>query len=284
MRLLLSLLPLAALAALAADPAKPAPPPPHIVRVLALGHEPERRFFLRADGFFDMHELDPRELPPSALFIRLPAAPGAAASGEPPRIRAVVTLNSVSETSVPAPSPGETLPIERQVTVPAADGKPAQTRYERVGELNPVPGAGSSLVILYNPVGRRTWEGVQPTVLDTSASRIPAGSLLLMNLCSEPLEATVGGRGGQLPGGQSALIPVAAAAGSPLALRLLLRRGSEPTQLFDSAREMPASRRGLLIVHPVAERRNARGADFLLLPLSADPEPAPATPPAPVAR
>jgi hypothetical protein len=117
---------------------------------------------------------------------------------------------------------------------------------------------------------------VKPSVIDTSPSRVPAGSLLLMNLCAEPLDASVGGRVGQLGGGQSTLIPVGVPGGSPLELRLALRRGAEPTQLFDSAREMPASRRALLVIHPVSPGRNARGVDFLLLPLSADPDPAPA--------
>lgn len=269
MRALLLLLPLAALAA------DKAPPPPFVVRVLALGHEPERRYFLRSDGFFDMHELDPRELPPAALFLRAPASSPVPGSREPERIRLPVVLNSVTEAQVAAPADGQALVLERAVVVPAAEGKSAETRFEAVGEVVRSPGAGSSLVILYNPLGRRTWDGVKPSVLDTSSSRLPLGSLLVMNLCAEPVEASVAGRAGQLAGGQSALLPVQVAAGAPLELRLSLRRGPEPTQLFDSAREMPASRRALLIVHPVSPSRNARGADFLLLPLPADPEPAP---------
>lgn len=272
MRALLLLLPLAALAADKVPP--PPPPPPFVVRVLALGHEPERRYFLRADGFFDMHELDPRELPPSALFLRAPSAAAVPGAREPERIRLPVVLNSVTEAQVAAPADGQSLVLERAISVPAAEGKPAETRYEAVGEVVRTPGAGSALIVLYNPLGRRTWEGVKPSVLDTSSARVPVGSLLLMNLCAEPVDASVGGRAGQLAGGQSALLPVQVPGGAPLELRLALRRGPEPTQLFDSAREMPASRRALLIVHPVAASRNARGADFLLLALSADPDPA----------
>jgi hypothetical protein len=270
----------------AALPAAPSEPPPHVVRVLALGHEPERRFFKRADGFFDMHEIDPREMPPSALFLRAPDAPPAPGSREPSRVRLSVVLNSVTETALPASASGASLVLERAVETPAAEGKPAETRYARLGELARPPGPGSSLVILYNPLGRTTWESVQPTVMDTSPSRLPAGTLLVMNLCAEPLEAVIGGRAGQLAAGQSALLPVAVPGGSALELRLALRRGSDVTQLYDSAREMPFSRRGLLIVHPVPTRRNIRGADFLLLPLSADPEPpaAAATTPTPAGR
>jgi hypothetical protein len=276
MRVLLMLMPLTALAADSTAPSTPTPPPPYVVRVLALGHEPERRFFLRADGFFDMHELDPRELPPTALFLRSSSALAVPGARQPERTRLSVVLNSVTETQLPAPADGQTLVVERAVVVPAAEGKPAETRYEAVGEVSRAPGAGSALVVLYNPLGRRTWEGVKPSVIDTSSSRIPAGSMLLMNLCTEAVDASVGGRVGQLAGGQSALLSVAVPGGAPLELRLALRRGAEPTQLFDSAREMPTSRRALLIVHPVSPARNARGADFLLLPLSADPEPPPA--------
>jgi hypothetical protein len=186
-----------------------------------------------------------------------------------------VALNAITETQLPAPAEGAALVIERAVAAPAVEGKPAETRYEAVGEISRAAGARSSLILLQNPLGRRYWEGVKPSVIDTSSSRVPPGSILLMNLCAEPVDAVVGGRGGQLAGGQSALVAVAAPGGAPLELRLALRRGAEPIQLFDSARAMPASRRALLIVHPVATARNARGADFLLLPLSADPEPPP---------
>ena len=278
MRALLLLLPLASLAAEKAA----APPPPYVLRVLALGHEPERRFFLRSDGFFDMHELDPRELPPAALFLRAPDAPPAPGSREPLRHRAAALLNAVGESRLPpVPEGGDALVIERAVEAPASEGKPPEVRYERLGDLARPAGSASALVILYNPLGRRTWDGVKPTVLDTSASRVPPGSLLLMNLCPDPLDASVEGRAGQLAAGQSALLAVSAPGGAPLELKLALRRVAEPAQLFDSAREMPVSRRALLIVYPVSASRNARGADFILLPLSEDP--APAAPPSPPA-
>lgn len=262
-----------------AEPAKPAPPP-YVLRLVALGHEPERRFFLRSDGFFDMHELDPRELPPSALYVRASEASAAPGSREPARTRVGVVLNSMTETQLPPPpAAGETLLIERQVATeaPAKDRVP-ELRYERMGELARPAGSGSALVILYNPVGRRGWDDVRPTVVDTSESKVPPGSVMVLNLCPEPLDAVLGERAGQLAAGQSALVPVGVAASAPLAVRLSLRRGAEPVQLFDSAREMPASRRALLLVHPVPVARNARGADFLLLPLAADPSPPPAAP------
>lgn len=261
---------LAATPARAADPA----PPPYVLRVLALGHEPERRFFRRPDGFLDMHELDPRELPPAALFAR-PAAQGR----ESDRARLSVSLNSVTEAALPPPpASGDTLALERELRLPAEPGRPAEVRYERLGEVARPAGSGSSLVLLHNPVGRRTWDDVRPAVIDTSESRIPPGTVLVLNLCAEPVDAALGGRAGRLAGGQSALVPVAAAAAAPLSVRLELRRGGESVQLFDSAREMPASRRALLVVHPVPVARNARGADFSLLPLT--PDPAPVAPPA----
>jgi len=264
---------LLAAAALAVPPA-PVPPPPYVLRVLALGHEPERRYFVRSDGFLDMHELDPRELPPSALFVR-PAPEGREAE----RARVGVALNSVTETVLPPPpAAGDTLALEREVRLPAAPGRPAELRYERLAELARPAGSGSSLVLLHNPVGRRTWDDVRPSLIDTSESRIPPGSVLVLNLCPEPLDAAVGGRAGRLPSGQTVLVPVSVAPAAPLSLRLELRRGGDAVQLFDSAREMPASRRGLLVVHPVPVSRNSRGADFSLLALASDP--APAAPPA----
>jgi len=269
MRLFLLLLP-SLLLAQAVPP--PAPQPPYVLRVLALGHEPERKFFLRSDGFYDMHALNPEELPPQEIFARLPTAAPVTGSPEPERIRVGVMLNAVGEVQLPSTaSVGETLILERAKVTAAKEGKPAETRYERLGEIPRTADSSSALVLLYNPSGRRTWEDVRPSIIDTSGSRVPPGSLLVMNLCAEPLEAVIAGRGGQLVSGQSALVNVATAAGAPLELRLSLLRGATPTQLVDSARTMPASRRALLIVYPVPIARNARSADFLLIPLSVDP-------------
>lgn len=269
----------ALLLALAASlPAAEPAPPPYVVRLLAIGHEPERKYKLRSDGFYDMLELDPREMPPQALFLRLPALPVALPGPKRvARIRCGVQLNAVQETALPATVPPEApLPIELEVVKPGADGAkgPAERTYDEIGEIKRAADSTSALVILYNPVGRKSWDAVKPFVIDTSERALPPGTILLYNLCPESLVAQVGSpNAGTLAPAQSAFVRPSVSASGQFGLKLVLMRNREEVQLVDSQRDLPPGSRGLLVVYPVPGNRNARAADFVLYIFPPDPKP-----------
>jgi hypothetical protein len=276
----------------------PAEAPPHVMRVLALGHDPERRYRKigggvgSPGGLLVMEDPDPSELPPPQVYFRAlvsgPAAPGAPRPGKV-EFRAVcpVSLNSVQQVALPRDIPPDAkLAIEREVPpkpAPAGARLLAEKTYEQMGSLQLKPGSTSSLVILYNAVGSRTWENVRPSVVDTSETSLPAGAILVYNLCREAVQASVGGRVGVLASGQSAFVRPAVDADNLFSLRLLLSRSGEDIQLVDSVRELPKGARAFLIIYPVPLSRNAREADFILfvLPPDSKSETEPAVAPVP---
>jgi hypothetical protein len=279
MRALLFLLPALVLAA------NPPPPAPFALRTLALGHDPERKFRLKSDGFYEMLELEPGELPPTGLRVRPARAPSSAplpgAPREPGRVPIPFLLNSVQQIVLPPDFPPEVpLAIDLEIQVPAAAGKPASKSYEPIAEIPRPAAATSALLVLYNPVGRKTWDGIKPTLLNTSESVLPPGGLLAINLTGLPLQADIGGRAGVLSPGQNALVRPSVASGL-FSLRLALGSRDEEIQLVDSSRELPAGSRALLVVYPVPVRQNARGADFIFFPIAPDPKPEPAVVPPP---
>lgn len=278
----------------AAAPAEP-PPPPFAVRVLALGHDPERRYRKigggagSPGGLLIMEDPDPSELPPAEIYFRPPPPPTPLPAGSPAakafaRIACPTSLNSVHQILLPPEIAADAkLVIEREgppAPVPnGAKGAPEKT-YDEIGVLQRAPKLTSALVVLYNPVGAKTWERVRPTVIDTSESALPPGGILVYNLCREDLLASVGGNNGKLAAGQSALVRPKVDASGLFALRLLLARSGDATQLIDSVRELPAGSRAFLIIYPVPVSRNAREADFVLYVIPPDPKPAPPAAPA----
>lgn len=285
---MLSLAFLLPVAALSANP--PAPPPPYVLRTLALGHDPERRFRLKSDGFYEMLEFEPGELPPTGLRVRPASAPAGAAPAavakEPLRLPIPFLLNSVQQIILPPEFPPEIpLAVDLEIQLPAQAGKPPSKSYEPVVEVPRPPGSTSALLVLYNPVGRKTWDGIKPSLMDTSESALPPGGVLAINLTGLPLLADIGGRVGVLSPGKSALVRPSPGAGGLFALKLVLQNGSEEIQLVDSARDLGSGSRALMVVYPVPVRQNARGADFIFFPFAPDPKPEPVAPsPAPPGR
>lgn len=284
---------LAGLAPLAAQPekAKEAPPPPYVVRVLALGHEPERKFKGVEGGLFVMLPPEPDEIPPPRLYFKPPPPPAPLPAGSPlarqfERVPCEITLNGIRQVSVPSEIPREArLVIEKELPEPpvtaGGKGRPEKA-YAELGVLERRPGASSALVILYNPAGAKTWNNVRANVIDTSESTIPPGSVLVYNLCREPLSAAIGaGVAGTLAPGQSALARPRIDAGGNFALRLLLDRNGEAVQLVDSERAFPPGSRAFLVIYPVPAVRNIREADFVLFVIPPDPKPEPAVAPMP---
>lgn len=285
---------LAGLAPLGAQPekAKEAPPPPYILRVLALGHEPERKFKGVAGGLFVMLPPEPDEIPPPRLYFKPPPPPAPLPAGSPlarqfERVPCELSLNSIQQVSVPIEVPREArLVIEKELPAPpaAANGGKGvpEKAYAELGVLERRPDASSALVILYNPAGAKTWNNVRANVIDTSESAIPPGAVLVYNLCREPLSATIGaGVAGTLAPGQSALARPRIDPEGNFALRLLLDRNSEAVQLVDSERAFPPGSRAFLVVYPVPAVRNIREADFVLFVIPPDPKPEPVAAPAP---
>lgn len=284
---------LAGLAPLAAQPdkAKEAPPPPYIVRVLALGHEPERKFKGVAGGLFVMLPPEPDEIPPPRLYFKPPPPPAPLPAGSPlarqfERVPCELSLNSVQQVSVPSEIPREArLVIEKELPEPpvptGGKGRPEKA-YAELGVLERRPDSGSALVILYNPAGAKTWNNVRANVIDTSEATIPPGSVLVYNLCREPLSAAIGaGVAGTLAPGQSALARPRVDPEGNFALRLLLERNGDAVQLVDSERAFPPGSRAFLVVYPVPAVRNIREADFVLFVIPPDPKPEPVAAPAP---
>ena len=262
-------------------------PAPYIVRVLALGHEPDRKYKLLSNGFYEMLELDSREMPPRVLYIRPPTPtvvlPGAKT---PARIACGLQLNGVQQTVLPATIlPEDPLPLEVEVLSPPVAGAkdPPEKSYKEIGEIKRTPESTSSLVILYNPVGRKTWDGVKPFVIDTSEKSLPVGAMLVYNLCTDSLLARIGSPGeGTLAPGQSAFVRPQVSALNYFDLKLVLQRNGEQVQLIDAAREFAPGSRGLLVIYPQPVDRNTRGADFVLYIFPADSLPEPAiVPPSP---
>jgi hypothetical protein len=270
-------------------------PPPHVVRVLALGHDPERRYRKigggegSPGGLLVMEDPDPSELPPPQIFFRAPPAP-AVAPGLPAtkverRTACPVNLNSVQQVTLPKDIPVDAkLAVEREAPpkpVTAGTKLPLEKEYDQIGSLQLTPGATSSLVVLYNPAGVKTWENVRPSVIDTSEKSLPPGAILVYNLCRESVQASVGGSVGVLASGQSAYVRPAVDAANLFGLRLLLARTGEDVQLVDSVRELPKGARAFLIIYPVPLSRNAREADFILFVIPPDPKPEPVAAPVP---
>jgi hypothetical protein len=279
MRLFSTYLLLAAALPAAELAVKPSSPVPYVVRVLALGHDPERKFKLRSDGLYEMMDTDMRELPPREIFVRPPAPTIVLPGAKPPtHIACGLQLNGVQQTILPATIlPDDPLPLELEVVAPPVAGAkgPPEKSYKEIGEIKRTPESTSSLVILYNPAGQKTWDGVKPFVIDTSEVTLPVGSILVYNLCRESLSATIGGNNGVLASGQSALVRPKVSADSLFELRLLLAKSSEDVQLIDSVRGLPPGSRAFLIIHPVPISRNSREADFVLFVIPADPKPEP---------
>lgn len=273
-------------------------PPPHVVRVLALGHDPERRYRKigggagSPGGLLIMEDPDPSELPPPQVYFRAPpvqpVAPGVPAAKVERRTACPVNLNSVQQVTLPKDIPADAkLAVEREAPPkPAVPGAklPPEKVYDQIGSLQLTPGASSSLVVLYNPVGAKTWENVRPSVIDTSEKSLPPGAILVYNLCRESVQATVGGNVGVLASSQSAFVRPAVDASNLFGLRLLLARSGEDVQLVDSVRELPKGARAFLIIYPVPLSRNAREADFILFVIPPDPKPEPVVAPAPPAN
>lgn len=294
---LAALAPLFLVAAVSAAPAtaqKEASPPPYVIRVLALGHEPERKFKGITGGLFVMLPAEPDEVPPSRLYFRPPAPPAPLPPGSPlarqfEPTACELSLNSIQEVRVPAEVPRDAkLTVEKEVPAPpAADGvaKGAPGKaYAELGVLERKPDATSALVILYNPAGSKTWNNVRANFIDTSEAALPVGSILVYNLCRETLTATVGTPGaGTLAPGQSAFVRPSTGPAGSFVLRLFLDRGSDPVQLVDSERAFPPGSRAFLIVYPVPANRNAREADFILFVIPPDPKPEPVVAPLPPA-
>lgn len=277
-------------------PARPVetPPPPFVVRVLALGHDPERRYKKigggagSPGGLLIMEEPDAKELPPTEIYFRPPPPPAPLPANSPllkafTRVACATNLNSVQQVTLPAEIPVDAkLIIEKEVPAPpaAAGAKgPPEKAYDEIGVLQRKSETTSSLVVLYNPVGAKTWENVRPTVIDTSETVLPVGSILVYNLCRENLSATIGGNNGVLASGQSALVRPAVGTDSLFGLRLLLAKSGEDVQLIDSVRGLPPGSRAFLIIHPVPISRNSREADFVLFVIPADPKPEPVVAP-----
>lgn len=272
--------------AASAAPGEPAkqPPAPYVVRVLALGHEPERKFKSITGGLFVMLPPEPDEVPPSALYLRPPAPPAPLPANSPlarqfERVPCGITLNGIQQSVLPPEIPRDAkLVIEREALAqPAPNAAVAGAKaYDELGTLELKPGASSALVILYNPVGSKVWNNVKANVMDTSESVLPPGSVWVYNLCREKLVATIGTPGaGTLAPGQSAMVQPRTDADGNFALHLLLERGESVVQLVDSERGFPPGSRGFLVVYPVPENRNARGADFILFVIPPDPKPEP---------
>jgi hypothetical protein len=280
-RLLLGLLAIGSLRG--ADPGPGGEQPvPQVVRVLALGHEPDRKYQLLSNGFYAMLDLDPRELPPPAIHLRLPASSSPGGGREPRRIACAVQLNGVLTSQLPDDLPaGAALPIELESLAPPGSGQASapERTYREIGLIPRTPGAHSSLVILYNPIGRRTWDGVKPVVLDTSDKAFPPGALLVYNLCPEDLSAQIGVSVGTLAPGQSAFSQPQVGPRGYFDLRLALRRNGNDVQLVDASRQFPSGSKGLLVVYPQPAERNNRAADFVLYFIPPDPKPEPVAPP-----
>jgi hypothetical protein len=275
------------------SPQKDAPPPPYVIRVLALGHEPERKFKSITGGLFVMLPPEPDEIPPSRIYFRPPAPPAALPPGsaiarqfEP--ISCELSLNAIQEVRVPAEvSRDAKLTVEKEIPAPApVDGKgKAGVAYEELGAIERKADATSGLAILYNPAGSKTWRNVRANFIDTSESTLPVGTVLVYNLCRENLIASIGSPGaGTLTAGQSAFVRPKTDANGNFLLRLFLDRNGDQVQLVDSERGFPIGSRGFLIVYPVPENRNARAADFILFVIPPDPKPEPVVAPAPPAN
>ena len=265
-------------------------PPPYVVRVLALGHEPERKFKGVEGGLFVMLPPEPDEIPPAQIFFRPPSPPAPLPANSPlakqyERIRCEISLNSIQQSVVPVEVPRDAnLVIEKEIPPPISaagslKGVPEKA-YEELGKLERKSESSSALVVLYNPAGSKVWNKVKANIIDTSESTLPVGSILVYNLCRENLSATVGSpTAGVLTAGQSALVrPVTNGAGN-FALRLLLNRGGEIIQLIDGERSFPPGSRAFLIIYPVPITRNAREADFILFVIPPDPKPEPVVAP-----
>jgi hypothetical protein len=264
------------------------PPAPYIVRILALGHEPDRKYKLLSNGFYEMLELDSREMPPRVLYIRLPTPAVVLPGSKPPaHIACGLQLNGVQETVLPTSIPPEDpLPLELEVVAPPVAGAkgPPEKSYKEIGEIKRTSESTSSLVILYNPAGRKTWDGVKPFVIDTSEKALPAGAMLVYNLCTDNLLARVGSPGeGTLAPGQSAFVRPQVNAQNYFDLKLVMQRNGEQVQLIDAAREFAPGARGLLVIYPQPLDRNTRGADFVLYLFPVDPQPEPVIAPPPAA-
>lgn len=280
------LLALAAAGALAAPQEATKELPPYVVRVLALGHEPERRFTRVEGGLFVMLPPEPDEVPPGVIYLKPPVSPVPLPARSPlarqfDRVPCTVSLNGIQQVLIPPEIPREAgLVVEREAlaqSAPASVG-PAAKVYEELGVIERQPGATSSLVILYNPVGSKVWNRVKANVLDTSESVLPPGSLLVYNLCRQKLVATVGSpTAGTLAPGQATMVRPRVDAEGNFALQLLLERGASVVQLVDSERGFPPGSRGFLIVYPVPISRNVREADFILFVIPPDPKPEPPT-------
>ena len=285
------------LAAVAGAPAaeKPKdapPPPPYVVRVLALGHEPERKFKGVAGGLFVMLPPEPDEIPPPRIYLKPPPPPAPLPANSPlarqfERVSCELALNGIQQAVVPNDIPRDAkLVIEKEVPgAPPVEGsaKGAHDKaYAELGTLERKPDSSSALVVLYNPAGSKTWNNVRANVIDTSESALPVGTVLVYNLCRETLTATIGSPGsGTLAPGQSAFVHPRVDADGNFALRLFLDRGADPVQLIDGERSFPPGSRAFLIIYPVPANRNAREADFILFVIPPDPKPEPvATPPA----
>lgn len=266
------------------------------MRVLALGHDPERRYRKigggagSPGGLLVMEDPDPSELPPPQIYFRAPPvapiAPGLPSAPKVERRTACpVNLNSVQQVSLPKDVPSDAkLAVEREAPPkpPVAGSKlPPEKEYDQIGSLQLTPNATSSLVVLYNPVGAKTWENVRPTVIDTSEKALPPGAILVYNLCREAVQASVGGNVGVLASGQSAFVRPAVDPSNLFNLRLLMSRSGDDIQLVDSVRELPKGARAFLIIYPVPLSRNSREADFILFVIPPDPKPEPVVAPTP---
>lgn len=254
-----------------------------ILRTLALGHDPERAFILNADGFYVMVDPKPWELPPVRLRVRparTESTPTGGAAREPLRIPIPFLLNSVQQVVLPPEFPPNVpLAVDLEIQAPAQAGKQPSKSYEPVVEVPRPAGSTSALLVLYNPVGRKTWDGIKPSLMDTSESALPPGGVLVVNMTGLPLLADIGGHVGLLSPGKSALVRPSLGAGGLFALKLILQNGSEGIQLVDSARNLGSGSRALMVVYPVPVRQNARGADFIFFPLAPDPKPEQVAPP-----
>lgn len=237
------------------DPA----PPPAFARVLCFGVDKPSVYKAVKGGLLETQEEKAEENPPGLVYLK---------RGKE-YVAVPLSKNALSpffQVQAGESLPGEAgffLKVPAPVEPKSGDGagKAAKDDWALFQKV-PV-GSPYQLICWFNPTLSGAWAPPKSLVVDVSPQRYPAGSLLVVNLCSKSCMVQVGaGTPRTLKSGEHCICPARANLDGAVSLKMAVARPEGWGVLANTSKVIPADSRRLLVIHAAHPGLRRRTEDF----------------------